>query len=66
MPQGCPRSEATLDPDHALLFEPIDQDGDMTMLELASAPASMRPAVMPSGCDCPVRAQAWLRVQRGT
>ncbi len=36
-PQGRPRGKGKLDPHRAFLIELIDQDGDMTMPELASA-----------------------------
>lgn len=39
-PQGRPRGKGKLDPHRALLIERIDQDGDMTMPELAGALAN--------------------------
>lgn len=36
-PQSRPRGKRKLDPHRAFLIELIDQDGDMTMLELAGA-----------------------------
>ena len=40
--QGRPRSKGKLDPHRAFLIELLDQDGDMTMPELAGALADAR------------------------